>query len=128
MPVVLFVAVILMWAGSNGSSRQTCRFLSATVSTWREAEFERDIDSDSRPKSGTRRTSLWRKQRRQIKKRNCGSQTGFRGAAAIASELDNSTKGTSSGTRVLTRSPRYSTDKADVNGGFDWRAQFGGCT
>ena len=47
---------------------------------------------------------------------------------AIASALDNSIKGTSSGTRVLTRSPRYSTDKADVNGGFDWRAQFGGCT
>ena len=48
MPIVLFLAVILMWAGSNGNSRQTCRFHSANVSTWRpEAEFFRDIDADS---------------------------------------------------------------------------------
>ena len=48
MPVVLFLTVILMWAGSNGSTRQTCRFHSANVSTWRlEAEFLRDIGADS---------------------------------------------------------------------------------
>ena len=48
MPIVLFLAVILMSSASNGSSRQTCLFLSANVSTWRpEAEFLRDIDADS---------------------------------------------------------------------------------
>ena len=48
MPVVLFLAVILMSAASNGSSRRTCRFHSANGSTWRlEAEFLRDIDADS---------------------------------------------------------------------------------
>ena len=69
MSVVLFLAVILVWAGSKSSSRPTCRFLSANVSSWRtEAVFLRDIDSDSRSKSGTPRTSLWSEQHRQIKR------------------------------------------------------------
>ena len=73
MSVVPFLAVILVWAGSRSSSRPTCRFLSANVSSWRtEAEFLRDIDSDSRSKSGTPRTSLWSEQHRQNMR--CASQ------------------------------------------------------
>ena len=69
MSVVLFLAVILVWAGSRSSSRPTCRFLSANVSSWRtEAVFLRDIDSDSLSKSGTPRTSLWIEEHRQIKR------------------------------------------------------------
>ena len=73
MSVVLFLAVILVWAGSNNSSRPTCRVHSANVSSWRtEVEFLRDIDSDSRSKSGTPRTSLWSEQHRQ--KMRCASK------------------------------------------------------
>ena len=59
MPVVLFLAVILMWTGSTASSKQSCRILSANVFTWRpEVVFLRDIDADALSKSGTHRTSL----------------------------------------------------------------------
>ena len=62
---MLFLAVILMSTGSTCSSKQSCRFLSANVSTCRpEAEFLRDTDRDSRSKKWNSQnfTMEWRAQ------------------------------------------------------------------
>ena len=94
MPVVLFLAVILMWAGSNGSSRQLAVFFQpmSPPGDWRRSSCETSMRL---PKSGTRRASLWSEQHRQIK---CVIATQLAAAIANHYHSENSIKGTSGGT------------------------------
>ena len=66
MPIVLFLAVILMWAEAMAAADKLAVFFQpmSPLGDWRRSSCETSMRN---PKSGTRRASLWSEPHRQIK-------------------------------------------------------------